>query len=44
VRAESLLRCLVVPGPQLEAFLLEHPAVAVRMLRAEAVRLRDSNR
>jgi CRP-like cAMP-binding protein len=44
VRAETLLRCLVIPGPQLEGFLLERPAVAVRMLRAEALRLRDSDR
>ncbi len=44
VRAESLLRCLAVPGPQLEEFLLAHPAVMLRMLQAEARRLRDSNR
>ena len=44
VRAESLLRCLVVPGPQLEPFLLERPTVMLRMLRAEALRLRDSHR
>jgi CRP-like cAMP-binding protein len=42
VRAETLLRCLVIPGPQLEPFLLERPAVMLRMLRAEALRLRDS--
>jgi CRP-like cAMP-binding protein len=44
VRAETLLRCLVIPGPELEAFLLAHPAVMLRMLQAEARRLRDSNR
>lgn len=44
VRAETLLRCLVVPGPQLEPFLLERPTVMLRMLRAEALRLRDSHR
>jgi CRP-like cAMP-binding protein len=44
VRAEAPLRCLVIPGGQLEALLLEHPAVMLRMLRAEAWRLRDSNR
>jgi CRP-like cAMP-binding protein len=44
VRAETLLRCLVVPGPELDAFLLSHPAVMLRMLQAEARRLRDSNR
>jgi CRP-like cAMP-binding protein len=39
-----LLRCLVIPGPEVEAFLLAHPAVMLRMLQAEARRLRDSNR
>ena len=31
-------------GPQLEPFLLERPTVMLRMLQAEARRLRDSNR
>jgi CRP-like cAMP-binding protein len=44
VRAEGLLRCLVIPGDELEQLLLEHPSVAVRMLRAEAYRLSASNR
>jgi len=44
VRADSLLRCLALPAPQLESFLLEHPLVMLRMLRAEARRLRDANR
>ena len=44
VRAETLLRCLVIPGPELETFLLAHPQVMLRMLQAEARRLRDSNR
>ena len=44
VRAETVLRCLVIPGPQLEAFLLERPSVTVRLLQAEARRLRDANR
>jgi CRP/FNR family cyclic AMP-dependent transcriptional regulator len=44
VRADTLLRCLVLPGPQLDEFLLEHPKVMLRMLKAEARRLRDSNR
>jgi CRP-like cAMP-binding protein len=43
VRAETLLRCLVIPGPQLEPFLLERPTVTLRMLRAEALRLRDTH-
>lgn len=44
VRAETLLRCLSLPGPELESFLLEHPAVMLRMLQAESRRLRDSSR
>lgn len=44
VRAETLLRCLVLPGPQLEAFLLDHPTVMLRMLQAVARRLRDTSR
>jgi CRP-like cAMP-binding protein len=44
VRAESLLRCLVVPGGMVDAFLLEHPAVMLRMLKAEARRVREVDR
>ena len=44
VRATSLLRCVVVPGLQVEQFLLDHPRVLLRILRAEARRLRDANR
>ena len=44
VRAETMLRCLMLPGPQLETFLLEHPLVMLRMLHAEARRVRDANR
>ena len=44
VRAETLLRCFVIPGSDLEPLLLRHPSVAIRMLQAEARRLRDSNR
>jgi CRP-like cAMP-binding protein len=43
VIAATLLRCATVPGPELEAFLLEHPAVMFRMLKAEARRLRAAN-
>jgi CRP-like cAMP-binding protein len=43
VVATSVLRCLVVPGPQLKGFLLEHPSVMLRMLQAEAHRLRNAN-
>ncbi len=44
VRAETLLRCLVLPGPQLEAFLREHPTVMFRMLQSVARRLRDTSK
>ena len=44
IRAETLLRCLVLPGPQLERFLLEHPPVMLRMLQSVARRLRDATR
>ena len=44
VRAETMLRCLMLPGPELESFLLEHPVVMLRMLHAEARRVRDANR
>ena len=42
VVAETPLRCLVVPGPRVEEFLLSHPPVAVAMLRAEAMRLSNT--
>jgi CRP-like cAMP-binding protein len=44
VRAETLLRCLVLPGPELEAFLVEHPSVMFRMLQSVSRRLRDASR
>jgi CRP-like cAMP-binding protein len=40
VVALTLLRCLVIPGPDFEPFLLEYPHVLYRMLQAEARRLR----
>ncbi len=40
VVATSLLRCLVVPGPDVESFLVERPRVLFRMLQAEARRVR----
>jgi CRP-like cAMP-binding protein len=39
VVAASLLRCLVIPGPEVDGFLLERPAVMLRMLKAEANRI-----
>jgi CRP-like cAMP-binding protein len=42
VVAETLLRCLVVPGPELKAFLLEQPQVMLRVLSAVAQRLRNA--
>ncbi len=37
-------RCLVLAGPQVEGFLVDHPRVMFRMLQAQARRLRDANR
>jgi CRP-like cAMP-binding protein len=44
VVALSQLRCLVLPGPAVEAFLVGHPRVMYRMLQASARRLRNANR
>ncbi len=44
VVATSALRCLVLPGPAVEAFLVGHPRVMYRMLQASARRLRNANR
>jgi len=38
------LRCLVLDGGQIQAFLTENPAVMYRMLQAQARRLRNANR
>ena len=43
VHAETLLRCLVIPGAMLESFLLDHPSVMLRMLKAEARRVRGAS-
>jgi CRP-like cAMP-binding protein len=43
VVATTLLRCLTIPGGELEAFLLEHPRVMLRMLQAGARRLRAAD-
>lgn len=40
--AETELRCLILPADRLEAILVAHPHVALRMLQAEARRLRGS--
>jgi CRP/FNR family transcriptional regulator, cyclic AMP receptor protein len=40
--AVTLLRCLVVPGPELKQFLLEQPQVMLRVLQAEAQRVRTA--
>lgn len=37
------VRCAVLPGHQLRPLLLRYPAVALRMLEAVAVRLRQAN-
>jgi CRP-like cAMP-binding protein len=44
VVAVGALQCLVLAAPQVEAFLLEHPRMMLRILQAEARRLRNANR
>lgn len=43
VVAVGVVRALVIPGPELRPFLLEHPQVTFRMLQAESRRLRTAN-
>ncbi len=38
------MRCLVLAGPAVEQFLVDHPRVMYRMLQAQARRLRAANR
>lgn len=44
VTATRQLRCLVLPGPQVETFLTSQPKVMYRILQAQARRLRSANR
>jgi CRP-like cAMP-binding protein len=44
VVAVDTLRCLVLAGPAVHKFLLDHPALMYRMLQASARRLRNANR
>jgi CRP-like cAMP-binding protein len=44
VVAASLVRCLVVPAPDVERFLVERPQVLYRMFQAEARRLMAAER
>jgi CRP-like cAMP-binding protein len=44
VVALTSVRCLVLPGPAVEAFLVDHPRVMFRMVQAQARRLRNANR
>lgn len=44
VVATRPLRCLVLAGPRVEAFLVAHPRVMFRMLQVQARRLRAANR
>jgi CRP-like cAMP-binding protein len=44
VIATSPIRCIVIPGPAVEAFLVAHPKVMYRMVQAQARRLRNANR
>jgi CRP/FNR family transcriptional regulator, cyclic AMP receptor protein len=44
VVATSPLRCIVIAGPAVEAFLVAYPRIMYRMLQAQARRLRNANR
>lgn len=44
ITAMSTLRCLLLSGPAVEGFLIEHPRVMYRMLQVQARRLRAANR
>jgi CRP-like cAMP-binding protein len=44
VVALGTLRCLVLAGSAVEAFLSDHPTLMYRMLQASARRLRNANR
>ena len=44
VIATRPLRCIVLAGSGVEAFLVAHPRVMFRMLQAQARRLRNANR
>lgn len=42
--AQDTLRCLVLPGADLERFLVSHPKVMYRLLQAEARKVRTTTR
>jgi CRP-like cAMP-binding protein len=42
VIAAGPLHCLEIPGPKLEAFLMDYPPVMFRMLQTEARRLQEA--
>ncbi len=42
VIAETDLRCVVVPGPEIQELLMTHPRLMYRMLQAEARKLRST--
>lgn len=42
VEAATLLRCLEIPGAEVQPFLVEFPRVMYRMLQSEARRLRTT--
>ena len=42
--AATALRCLVLPGAQLEGFLIAHPKVMYRLLQGEARKLKNTTK
>jgi CRP/FNR family transcriptional regulator, cyclic AMP receptor protein len=43
IMTRTPLTCLVVPGEEVQSFLVAHPEVSYRILRAEARRLRTAS-
>jgi CRP-like cAMP-binding protein len=44
ILAATALRCLVLPGGQLEAFLTAHPRIMYRLLQGEARKLKNTTK
>ena len=43
IMTRTPVSCLVVPGEEVQDFLVAHPQVSYRMLKAEARRLRTAS-
>jgi CRP-like cAMP-binding protein len=43
VVANGAVRCLVLPAPEVQRFLIGHPPLMFRMLQVQARRLKSAN-